>query len=90
MWTKENRGHCDRGRLHYPSDLTIEEWTLVEPLIAPATGGGGKRTVDARKVANGLMGVRITGWRVDKATIVPCSDSAVASYDQSAEMSHGR
>ncbi|MET3912988.1 hypothetical protein ABID59_007362, partial [Bradyrhizobium sp. S3.3.6] len=36
MWTKENRSRYDRSRLRYPSDLTDEEWALVEPLIAPA------------------------------------------------------
>src|ERR1700686_3661079 len=40
MWTKENRGRYDRSRLRYPSDLTDEEWALVEPLIASAKRGG--------------------------------------------------
>jgi hypothetical protein len=35
MWAKENRGRYDRSRLRYPSDLTDEQWALVEPLIAP-------------------------------------------------------
>ena len=39
MWTKENRGRYDRSRLRYPSDLTDEEWALVEPLIASAKRG---------------------------------------------------
>jgi hypothetical protein len=55
MWTKENRGRYDRSRLCYPSDLTDEEWALVEPLIAPAKRGGNKRTVDVRQVVNGLI-----------------------------------
>ena len=65
MWTKENRGRYDRSRLRYPSDLTDEEWALVEPLIAPAKRGGNKRTVDVREVVNGLMYVLSTGcqWR---------------------------
>ena len=33
MWTTENRPRYDRDRLRYPSDLTDEEWSLVEPLI---------------------------------------------------------
>ena len=55
MWTKKNRGRYDRSRLRYPSDLTDEEWRLVEPLIAPPKRGGNKRTVDVREVVNGLM-----------------------------------
>jgi transposase len=41
--------------LRYPSDLTDEEWTLVEPLIAPAKRGGNRRHVIVREVVNGLM-----------------------------------
>ena len=40
MWTTENRPRYDRDRLRYPSDLTDEEWSLVEPLIPPAKRGG--------------------------------------------------
>ncbi len=36
MWTNGNRGRYDRSRLRYPSDLTDDEWNLVEPLIPPA------------------------------------------------------
>ncbi len=55
MWTSENRGRSDRGKLRYPSDLTDEEWALVAPLIPAAKRGGNKRTVNLREVANGLM-----------------------------------
>jgi len=30
MWTTENRPRYNRDRLYYPSDLTDEEWALVE------------------------------------------------------------
>ena len=49
MWTDENRARYDRDQLRYPSDLTDEEWALIEPLIPPAKPGGGKRTVDAAR-----------------------------------------
>jgi transposase len=65
VWTNENRGRYDRSRLRYPSDLTDEEWALVEPLIPPAKRGGNRRTVSVREVLNGLMYVLSTGcqWR---------------------------
>ena len=65
MWTNENRARYDRSGLRYPSDLTVEEWSLIEPLIPPAKRGGGKRTVDLRAVVNGLMYILCTGcqWR---------------------------
>ena len=55
MWTAKNRGRYDRSALRYPSDLTTDEWALVEPLIAPAKRGGNKRHVDVREVMNGIM-----------------------------------
>lgn len=61
MWTNENRGRYDRRKLRYPSDLTDEEWGLVEPLIPAAKRGGNKRTVDMRSVVNGLMYILGTG-----------------------------
>ena len=35
MWTSKNRARYDRSKLRYPSDLTDDEWGLVEPLIPP-------------------------------------------------------
>ena len=55
MWTAENRARYQRDHLRYPSDLTDEEWQLVEPLIPPAKRGGRKRTVDIREVLNVVM-----------------------------------
>ena len=65
MWTDENRGRYDRGKLRYRSDLTDEEWALVKPEIPCARRGSNKRTVDVREVVNGLMYVLSTGcqWR---------------------------
>jgi len=65
MWTSENRPRYNRDKLRYPSDLTDEEWALVEPLIAPGRRGGGKRRVNLREVTNGVMYVLSTGcqWR---------------------------
>ncbi|MAD36771.1 transposase, partial [Tistrella sp.] len=40
MWTTEPRRVYERPGLRYPSDLTDEEWALVEPLIPPAKRGG--------------------------------------------------
>ena len=36
MWTNENRSRYDRSKLHYPSDVTDEEWALIGPLIPGA------------------------------------------------------
>ena len=64
-----------RSRLRYPSDLTDEEWKLVEPLIPPAKRGGDKRTVNIREVVNGMMYVLSTGcqWRAMPKDLPPRS-----------------
>src|ERR1700744_6383886 len=75
MWTSKNRARYDRSKLRYPSDLTDEEWGLVEPLIPPGKTGGGKRTVILREVVNGLMYVLSTGcqWRAIPKDLPPRS-----------------
>ncbi len=65
MWMLKICPRYDRDKLRYPSDLTDEEWSLVEPLIPPARRGGRKREVEVREVMNGVMYVLSTGcqWR---------------------------
>jgi len=65
MWTVENRRRYDRSSLRYPSDLTDEEWSVIEPLIPPARHGGRSREVAMREVVDGVMYVLTTGcqWR---------------------------
>lgn len=75
MWTKENRRIYERSGLRYPSDLTDEEWALVEPLIPPAKRGGRQRTVNIREVLNGVFYVLMTGcqWRALPTDLPPKS-----------------
>jgi len=75
MWTNENRGRYDRSKLRYPSDLTDDEWDLIEPLIPSGKSGGGKRTVIMREVVNGLMYILSTGcqWRAIPKDLPPKS-----------------
>ena len=71
----QNRGRYDRSRLRYPSDLTDDEWDLVEGLIPPGKRGGDKRTVIMREVVNGLMYILSTGcqWRAIPKDLPPRS-----------------
>jgi transposase len=75
MWTSRNRARYDRSKLRYPSDVTDEEWKLIEPLIPAGKSGGGKRTVIMREVVNGLMYVLSTGcqWRAIPKDLPPKS-----------------
>jgi transposase len=49
----------------YPSDLSDQEWAMLEALIPPAKPGGRPRSVDMREVLNAVLYVDRTGcqWR---------------------------
>src|SRR5919204_3254262 len=50
----------------YPSDVTDEQWALIEPLLPKAKRGGRPRTADLREVVNGIFYVNRSGcqWRM--------------------------
>ena len=75
MWTTKNRARYERNHLRYPSDLTDEEWALLEPQIPPAKHGGRRREVDEREIVNGIMYVLSTGcqWRYVPKDLPPKS-----------------
>jgi hypothetical protein len=50
MLTSENRPKYNRDKLRYPSDLTNDDVSHVEPLIPPAKRGGRKRSVEPREI----------------------------------------
>src|SRR2546425_11981095 len=52
-------------RRSYPSDLTDQQWAILEPLIPPARPGGRPRTTDIREVINAILYLDRTGgqWR---------------------------
>jgi putative transposase len=52
-------------RKRYPSDLTDEQWPVLEPLIPPAKPGGRPRTVAIREVVNTLFYQARTGCQWD-------------------------
>jgi len=59
MWTAENRGRYERKAARYPSDVTDEEWALIEPHLPP------ERKARRREILNAILYVLTTGcqWR---------------------------
>jgi len=55
----------DRTRQPYLTDLTEEQWTLLEPLIPAAKPGGRPRSVDMREVINTILYLNRTGCQWD-------------------------
>jgi putative transposase len=53
-------------RKPYPTDLTDEQWKLVEPMLPPAKPGGHPRTTNLREVLNALFYLVRSGcqWRM--------------------------
>jgi transposase len=75
MWKPEHRKAASRKGLRYDSDLTDEEWALIEPLIPPAKHGGRKRAVNLREILNGIFYVLWTGcqWKALPKDLPPKS-----------------
>lgn len=50
----------------YPTDLTDDQWSLLEPLLPPAKSGGRPRSTDLRQVVNALLYILMGGiaWRL--------------------------
>ena len=65
MWTSEARDRHEPRSGRYPSDLSDEEWGIIEPMIPAARSGGRRRETDMREVMNAVRYVLRTGcqWR---------------------------
>ena len=66
MWTAFARSQYERLNERYASDVTDEEYDLIEPLLPPARRGGRRRTTDLREVLNAILYLVRTGcqWRM--------------------------
>jgi transposase len=75
MWTPEHRRAAERRGLRYPSDLTDEEWALIEAMIPSAKRGGRRREVNVREVLNAICYVLSTGcqWQALPKDLPPKS-----------------
>lgn len=62
-------------RKAYRTDLTDEQWALLEPLIPPAKAGGRPRKVEMREVINTLLYLKRTGcqWEMLPHDLLPKS-----------------
>jgi putative transposase len=65
VWTAENRPRYDRRSQRYPSDMTNEEWLILEPLLPVAEGIGRPRTHPIQEIMNGIRYVQRYGIRWD-------------------------
>ena len=52
-------------RKPYPSDLTNEQWAILEPLIPLVKPGGRPRSVDMREVVNAIRAYPVRWLRLE-------------------------
>ncbi|MCI0755653.1 IS5 family transposase [Teichococcus vastitatis] len=67
MWTKEHRARqAVFERRRYPTDLTDEEWKIVQPLLPSASARGRRPGADLREVLNAIRYLARAGcgWRM--------------------------
>jgi transposase len=66
MWTETTQQQYRRDGLRYASDVTDEEWVLIEALLPPPRRLGRPRTTEMREVVNALLYMLTTGcqWRL--------------------------
>jgi putative transposase len=57
----------------YPTDLTDEEWSRIEPLLPPCGKTGRRRSVDLREILNAIryMARSGGGWRMLPKDFLP-------------------
>ena len=63
------------ARKAYPSDLTDEQWAIIEPLIPASKHGGRPREVNMREVLNTIFYLNRTGcqWNMLPHDLLPKS-----------------
>ena len=59
LWTKKNRRRYERRGLRYESNLSDEEYVLIESFLPP------ERSISRRSLVNGILYILTTGcqWR---------------------------
>jgi len=64
-WTEITRVQYERDSARYASDLTDDEWALIEPFMPEPNRIGRPRQTDLREVVNALLYIASTGcqWR---------------------------
>jgi putative transposase len=63
MWSNEQRKKHKPRVGRYPSDVSDEEWVIIEPMIPLARTGGRKRETDTREVFNAIRYIDRTGYQ---------------------------
>lgn len=82
-WTDITRPRYCRVFERYPSDLSDDEWLLIEPLLPRARSGGRPRKTCVRQVMNAILYIASSGcqWRMLPKDFPPVSTVQGYFYD---------
>lgn len=58
-------------RMPYPSDVTDEEWAILEPLIPGERPGGRPQEIDRREILNAILYVMISESMMQSVMLEP-------------------
>ena len=61
MWTTITRKQHSRTSARYVTDLTDEDWSVIEPYIPAERERGRPRSWPAREIVNGIFILRASG-----------------------------
>ena len=75
MWTPTTRKQHIRNTNRYQTDMTDEEWRVIEPHLPAAKGTGRPRAWPMREIINGIFYVMRAGcpWRLLPSDLPPWS-----------------
>ena len=62
-WNETTRGKYKRDSARYESDLSDEEWNIVEPLLPPPSKLGRRRAADLRQICDAIQHMLSAGRR---------------------------
>ena len=81
-WNETARRQYRRPTIRYESDLTDEEWSLLEPLLPGPASTGRPRTTDLREVLNAIQYLASAGcqWRALLTDFPPFTTVQIYSY----------
>lgn len=82
-WTVTTRLDYDRSICRYASDLTDDEWNLIEGFMPLPNRQGRPRTTNLRQVMDAILYMATTGcqWRMLPKDFPPCSTVQRYFYD---------
>ena len=77
-------------RENYPTDLTSEQWQIVQPLIPPPKLGGRPRKTDIREVLDGIFYLLRSAPGVSCHMIFPLGKRSIPTFASGKKMVLGK